>query len=252
MFKLTYRIDGDKNTSLVEYFDDIKSLGQALIHLVNNEKEEQSAMNWCGRAHWGDKVVRYQFGYKIECFNETELKNSVEAVVKEICSRLGITYNFVGWDNDALTWDIGVGTSWIKFNDNYGYYIVINKEAHDTHELTEMFSTTNKDKKKFIADSVAGIEKAFKSQLKQTANNSNSTKNSSFCRFVVGQTYMGRCKKTSQNMSIIVTKKTPQYIFYETDTGLTGRAILKYMGGHEAILIKKADNLIVSSTDKWS
>lgn len=106
-------------------------------------------MEWCGRAHHGDKVVRQQFGYKIECFDETQASNS-------------------------------------------------------------------------------------------------------YCRFIVGQTYMGRCKRTSQNMSIIITKKTPQYVFYETDTGLTGRAILKYMNGNEDILIKKADDLIVSSADKWS
>lgn len=78
MFKLTYRPKHDRDHAVTEYFNDIKSLGQALINIVDNEKEEQSAMDWCGRAHWGDKVVRQQFGYKIECFNEEALKKGTD------------------------------------------------------------------------------------------------------------------------------------------------------------------------------
>lgn len=46
MFKLTYRDRKSDNKvgSTTEYFDDIKNLGQALINIVDNEKEENSAM----------------------------------------------------------------------------------------------------------------------------------------------------------------------------------------------------------------
>lgn len=72
------------------------------------------------------------------------------------------------------------------------------------------------------------------------------------CRFRVGQTYMGYSKLTGGNMSIIITKKTPQYVYYETDTGITGKAMVKLMNGDEAILIEKANKLIVNSANIWS
>ena len=53
-------------------------------------------------------------------------------------------------------------------------------------------------------------------------------------------------------MSIIITKKTPQYVYYETDTGITGKAMVKLMNGDEAILIEKANKLIVNSANIWS
>lgn len=169
MFKLTYRPKHDRDHAVTEYFDDIKSLGQALINIVNNEKEENSAMDWCERANWGDKVVRQQFGYKIECFNEEELKNNIEeTVVKPICKHFNIGYSFTGWDNDAMTWDLDADLSWIKFHDNYGYYFVMNKDNYPNGN-TEIFSTTNKDKNKFISDVIVGLEKVIRNQMKKTS-----------------------------------------------------------------------------------
>lgn len=242
MFRLTYRDPHDRDHSRIEYFDDIKSLGQALINIVDNEKEENSAMDWCSRAHWGDKVVRQQFGYKIECFNEEKLKADIQAVADEISKHCGVANSFVGWDNDALTWDFNLGTTYMKFHDQYGYHMSIedyNKDGSNKH----IGEFTSKDKQQFI-DSCVKLLTEYDAEQTKTKEY--------YCRFVTGHTYMGRCEKTLQNMSILVTKKTPQYIFYQTDTGLTGRAIVKYMGGHEAILIKKANNLVVSSANKWS
>lgn len=250
MFRLTYRDKYDKDHSRTEYFDDIKDIGQALINLVDNEKEEQYAMEWCGRANFGDKVVRQQFGYKLECFSETELKNKVEQVINELCNKINTKYNakvaysFVGWDNDALTWDLNIFTSWIKYRDDYGYYIVINDDNYP-NGLTELFSCTDKNANRFLDRAQKGIEEVLinKGVINNTKGN--------FCRFIVGQTYMGS-NKASQNISIIITKKTPQYVYYKTDTGIVGKAMIKHMGGHEAILIKKVNNLIVVSTDKWN
>lgn len=161
MFRLTYR---NRKTDCIEieYFYDIKGLGQALINIVDDEKEEKSAMDWCSRAHWGDKVVRHQFGYKIDCFNETELKNKVEQVIKELCNDINKKYNakvgysYVGWDNDALTWDLNLFTSWIKYRDDFGYYIVINDYCND--EMTELFSCTDRDVNEFLTKTQKGIE----------------------------------------------------------------------------------------------
>ena len=242
MFRLTYRDRKSDSTvgSTVEYFDDIKSLGQALINIVDNEKEEQSAMNWCGRAHWGDKVVRYQFGYKIECFNEEELKRQVQAVANEISEHCGIVNNFIGWDNNALTWDFNLDLTYMKYHDNYGYCMIIN--CYDGSTTKEVWNFTSKDKKKFIEECIKALSKYKSNQSDKTSGHG--------CRFIIGQKYMGVCNKTRQNISIIITKKTTQFVYYETNTGIIGKAMIKHMGGHEAILIKKVGNLLVVSTDK--
>ena len=169
MFRFTYRPKEDRDHSRTEYFNDTKDLSQAILNLTDSDKEADLAYKWLERAGFKDKVIRQKFNYKIECFNEDELKSKVENVVKEVCNKIGIGYTFAGWDNDELTWDIDAGLSWIKFHDNYGYYIVVNKQNPDGG-VTEMFSLKTKDKNKFIVDSVVGVEKAISKQLKLTKN----------------------------------------------------------------------------------
>lgn len=246
LFRLTYRDRYSNENSKSEFFNDIKDLGQALISIVNNEKEENSAMEWCGRAAWGDKVVRNKFGYKIECFNETELKNNVENVVKEICNKLHCNYTYIGWDNDALTFDLDTAISWIKFNANCEYYFVLNEDNYP-NGIKELISVVDKDKDKFIKQVLESYDRVTRQMLSDIGK-----EDVTYCRFAVGHTYMGVSKRTGNKMAVLITKKTHQSVFYETDTGITGRTAVKYSGGHEAIIIKKVDDLIVISTDKWS
>lgn len=173
MFRLTYRDKYDKDHSRTEYFDDIKDIGQALINLVDNEKEEQSAMNWCGRAHWGDKVVRQQFGYKLECFNEEQLKADIQAVADEISKHCGVANSFVGWDNDALTWDFNIGATYMKFHDNYGYYMTVN--TYDVNGSPKnVWEFTSKNKKNFIEECVKALTKYGNKQVKNMNTNKRS------------------------------------------------------------------------------
>ena len=49
------------------------------------------------------------------------------------------------------------------------------------------------------------------------------------CRFRSGQKYIGYSTKARKYVSIMVIKKTPQYIFYESDTGISGKALVRHM-----------------------
>lgn len=170
MFRLTYREPHDRDHSEVEYFDDIKDLGQALINIVDNEKEENSAMEWCGRAHWGDKVVRQQFGYKIECFNEEKLKADIQAVANEISKHCGVANSFVGWDNDSLTWDFNVDLTYMKFHDNYGYYMTIN--LYDINGTPKnVWEFTSKQKEQFIKECIKALTKYGNNNAKNISTN---------------------------------------------------------------------------------
>ena len=160
MFSVTYRPKNDRDHSRTELFSDIKDLGKLILNVTDNENEANSAMKWCNEASFGSKIIR-QPNYKIECFSETQLQKDGEKVVKEICSKLGINYAFVGFDNDALTWDIDLDLSWIKLHPNYGYYCVINESLPDG-TCKELFSTTNKNSQQFIKDVVAGVKRIVK------------------------------------------------------------------------------------------
>ena len=149
MFRLTYRDRYSNENSKSEFFDDIKGLGQALINIVNNEKEENDAMEWCGRATWGDKVVRNKFGYKIECFNETELKNNVENIVKEICNKLHCKYTYLGLDKEAMTFRVDIGVSWVKYTSNCEYCFLLSENTYP-NGVNELVRVVDKDKDKFV------------------------------------------------------------------------------------------------------
>lgn len=164
MFSVTYRPKNDRDHSRTELFGNIKELGKLILNVTDNENEANSAMKWCNEASFGSKIIR-QPNYKIECFNEEQLQKDGEKVVKEICSKLGIRYAFVGFDNDALTWDIDIDLSWIKLHPNYGYYCVINESLPDG-TCKELFSTTNKSSQQFITDVVAGVEKVTRKKTK--------------------------------------------------------------------------------------
>lgn len=149
MFKLTYRDKYDHNNSTNEYFDDINTLLDALASIVNDEREEKSAAKWLRNAKIGSKVVRQSFGYKIECFSEDELIKNLQSIADEISNQSGVESEFIGWDNDALTWDFSLGVSFMKYHDNYGLYLVINL-LEDDGRVREVWNFKSKDKKQFI------------------------------------------------------------------------------------------------------
>lgn len=150
MYRLTYRDRFNNNNSTNEYFNDTKTLLDTLVGVVDNKKEEESAAKWLETAKIGSKVVRQNFGYKIECFSEDELKKNLQNIADEISKQSGVKNEFVGWDNDALTWDFNIGVSFMKFHDNYGLYLVINLLEPDGR-VREVWNFTSKDKTQFIA-----------------------------------------------------------------------------------------------------
>lgn len=180
MFRLTYQKYG---IPLVSYFDDIKSLGQALINIVDNEKEENTAMEWCGNATFGDSIVRKKYRYKIECFSEEALRKNIEInILKPIKDEIrDIDFEYIGWDNDAMTWDIDLKTnmnhlSCLRFNDNYGYHFFIDVDrGYRGYKELASIEGSNKAKAKFIKRAINAIVEA-KTIMGYTKDNNSSKK----------------------------------------------------------------------------
>ena len=225
MFKLTYKQYG---TQLVSYFDDIKDIGQALINIVNDKKEENAAMKWCGNAKFGDSIVRQKYKYKIECFNEEVLRKYIEkSVLKPIKDRVyDMDFEFQGWDNDSLTWDIDLKSnvkdiSFIKFHDNYGYNLCINVDKGDGYE--ELASVTDKNKDKFIRRATNFILMA-KSEM-NTNNVGANNKVETDARTYTIVNHPGNKNRNNKQLDVIVAGKNSNYHKRVTVTLMPGNQL---------------------------
>lgn len=227
MFKLTYKQYG---TQLVSYFDDIKDIGQALINIVNDEKEENNAMKWCGNAKFGDSIVRQKYKYKIECFSEETLRKYIEkSVLKPIKDRIyDIGFEYIGWDNDAMTWDIDLKTnvkdvSYIKFHDNYGYYLCINADENG-EGYKELASVTDKNKTKFIKRATDTIMKA-KNLMGYTKNTNSNKKVETNSRTYTIVPCTANNSSNYKQLDVIVHGKRNNYCKRVTVTLMTGNKL---------------------------
>lgn len=225
MFKLTYKQYG---TQLVSYFDDIKSIGQALINIVNDEKEENAAMKWCGNAKFGDSIVRQKYKYKLECFNEEALRKYIEnSVLKSIKDRVyDMDFEFQGWDNDSLTWDIDLKAnikdiSFIKFHDNYGYNLCINVDKGD-NDYEELASVTDKNKARFIERATSFIIRT-KNIAKDAEDNSNKVETDVRTYTIVP--YTGSKLNNAKQLDVIVSSKKGSYCKRVTVTLMPGNQL---------------------------
>lgn len=226
MFKLTYKQHG---AQLVSYFDDIKDIGQALINIVNNEKEEKAAMDWCGNANLGDSIVRQKYKYKIECFSEEALRKYIEnSVLKPIKDRIyDIGFELIGWDNGSMTWDIDLKAnindiSFIKFHDNYGYYLCIN-ENRDQEGCIEIASVTDKNKARFIERAASYIVRAKSTMLNNKEISNNKVETDARTYTIVPHT--GNKTSNNKQLDVIVVSKNSNYHKRVTVTLMSGNQL---------------------------
>ena len=169
MFVLRYKDNGKIRAG---YFDNKCELARAVWRHTRSREKENDTYNWSLKAGYKDSFRPCEF-IKIECVDEEAFKAKVEDTVKKICNKCNIGYSYVGWDNDSITFDIDILTSWIKYHDNYGYYIVIKKYEPDG-TMIELFSIIERDKNKFISQSVDGIKKAMK-EIENAGKETNDT-----------------------------------------------------------------------------
>lgn len=120
MFKLSYLQYGN---TFASSYDDINDLRDALINIVNDEKEEELAYNWCCKADFGDKLERSL--YVIECISETELQKLGQQVANQITKDTGIKNRFRGIRDNELIWEFNYKTTTMSLsivNDRF-YFI---------------------------------------------------------------------------------------------------------------------------------
>lgn len=88
-------------------------------------------------------------GITVKCFSEQELIDKLQTVANKISKKSNITNKFLSWDNDVLTWDFDLGLTYMKFKDNYGYYMTINI-LQSNGDYKQVWKIQTKSQKEFI------------------------------------------------------------------------------------------------------
>ena len=133
-----FRVDYSGTNEKPGIYTDIKDVGDMLISVFNNKKVEQSVINWCSKANFGDSTT---FGYnnrkiRISCiYNEgfikplsrNDARNLVERFLKG--TFVDIISERTNRDGEFI-FDIGFGNSEISFS-NPTKHIWINMNHSD-------------------------------------------------------------------------------------------------------------------------
>lgn len=115
MFRIKYN---DRGVNKVEdNIQDIRTLYDILIGILNDEKKEEVIGQWCSNAHWGDSITLY--GITVDCYRESDTKNSAidkNAVITKISNTVNLPIKFNKTIGHVEVWNIGLGISFIAYD----------------------------------------------------------------------------------------------------------------------------------------
>lgn len=183
MFKIEYEERGVKRQPIIT--QDCKDVVQILINIANDEAAEREAYEWCCNAHWGDNFVNQKYKFTIQCiYDEKHIlkpdtpggklnknnnpfmnEENLQKIADIISSKTGYANEFIGYDNDSLTWDFSYGVSYMKNNQGKGLYFALNDDTGK--ELTDILDT---DVHRFI-ERVISAFKTYAKPEKLKSNN---------------------------------------------------------------------------------
>lgn len=184
MFKIEYEENGIQRQPIIS--QDCKDVVQILINIANEEAAEREAYEWCCNAHWGDNFVNQKYKFSIQCVYDekhvlkpgtpsnklNKYKNpfmdrvKLQKIADVITKRTGCANEFIGLDNDSLTWDFAYGVSYMKNNNGKGLYFALNDDKGK--ELTDILDT---DANRFVERVVNAFNTYIKSESMKSINN---------------------------------------------------------------------------------
>lgn len=171
MFIITYRPSNNRDHSQSEFCNDTKTIGDIVLNITGKVEESEKAMKWCSNATFGAKVTRRP-DYKIECINEVEIRKGFEQAIGYITHILGLNYQFIGIESDAIVYTIDDGTSRIGLKADGNYFVTVNRITKD-HDIENVFSYKTRNIDDFQTKTVIGIENIIKKQIQATSKSAN-------------------------------------------------------------------------------
>lgn len=150
---------------------DVKDVRDIIIGIANDIKAEDEAYKWVCNAHFGDNFINQKYKFLIKCvYDEHNIytpndsrnkqpdifidKRKLQVIANEITRQTGIENEFIGEDNDSLTWDFATGVSYMKNKGGKGLYFALNDD--NGVEICEVIET---DVKEFIRKTVTVIKR---------------------------------------------------------------------------------------------
>ena len=143
MFRITYTNYGDTAT---EISDDIRTMQDILINIVDDEAVETEAITWASNASFGDIYKNKKKALKIECYSEKELQKEIETFINSLCSKAGVGVKCIRCTDKEFIYRLELGTSLVIYDVKTDEF-EIKSLGSDGRELYPSF--TSSDKKQF-------------------------------------------------------------------------------------------------------
>mgnify|MGYP003299347224 CR=1 FL=1 len=194
MFTIVYVDQGNRRKETTQ---DIKNLYDIVIGITGDDMVAEYVQNWACNASFGDNRTNTKHGFTVKCHydernvyppnkntNSVDISNIrlLQKIADEITKQTGIENQFIGEDNDSLTWDFATGVSYMKNKGGKGLYFALNDDngkeicdiqSNDVSEFIRKVVTIIKRREASkVKREITGSSKVIKSNLsiKQTGN----------------------------------------------------------------------------------
>ena len=168
-----------------ETTQDIKDLYDIIIGITGDDMVAEYVQNWASNADFGDSRTNTRHNFTVRCHYDEKnvyppLKNQafdnikiLQKIANEITKQTGIENQFIGEDNESLTWDFATGVSYMKNKGRQGLYFALNDD--NGKEICDIQSN---DVSEFIRKVVKVIKRreASKQKTEQEQHNVGSSK----------------------------------------------------------------------------
>ena len=168
---------------------DVKDVRDIIVGIANDINTEDEAYKWVCNAHFGDNFVNQKYKFVIRCvYNENSVylpgdsrnkqpdifrnQRKLQVIANEITKQTGIKNEFIGEDNDSLTWDFALGVSYMKNMNGQGLYFALNDDSGK-----EICTVKDVNGKEFIRKTVTVIKRFIQSRNKSTGKETWITRN---------------------------------------------------------------------------
>lgn len=187
MFKVEYQKYG---SDTYEITNDTRDLWDIIIGITGNENAATEVYSWANDARLGDNFLNQKYKFIIRCvYNENSVylpgdsrnkqpdifrnQRKLQVIANEITKQTGIKNEFIGEDNDSLTWDFATGVSYMKNMNGQGLYFALNDDNGK-----EICTVKDVNGKEFIRKTVTVIKRreASKQKTEQEQDNVGSSK----------------------------------------------------------------------------
>lgn len=149
MFRLSYTKNGIEFTKI---YNDIKTMNDVLIGIINDLDIENKVMEWAERASFNDIFKCSEKNITIKCFSETSVLKCFKPYIDKLMIEAGIGIDYNSYSSDcSIIWSVDIGRSTLEYSETSnlwtfypigsdGNQLIPEIKSKDTERFKELFT----------------------------------------------------------------------------------------------------------------